>query len=83
MDLLHQRLQRAPADLAKIAVVVRRELSAVAGAVDTDSRPSKIIVGFAQATIADKCRFGSHAWIRAVIGSTGKQKAAEFPRRLP
>jgi hypothetical protein len=60
MNLLHQRLERAPADLAKIAVVVRHELPAAAGAVDTDPRPSKIIVGFAQAAIADEYRFGSH-----------------------
>jgi hypothetical protein len=79
MNLLHQRLQRAPADFAKIAIVVRHELPAVTGAVDTDPRPSKIIVGFAQAAIAEECRFGSHNQIRAVIRGTGKQKAAELP----
>lgn len=72
MNLFHQRLQRAPADLAKIPVVVRHELPAVAGTVDTDPRPSQIIVGFAQTTIADECRFGSHGQIRAVIAGTGK-----------
>ena len=60
MDLLHQRLQRAPADLAQVPVVVRHELLAVAGAVHADVRPSEVVAGFAQAAIADEGRFRSH-----------------------
>ena len=44
MDLLHRRLQRAPTYLAQVAVVVRHELLAVAGAVDADARPPQIVV---------------------------------------
>jgi len=76
MDLLHQRLQRAPADFAQVPVVVRHELLAVAGAIDADPRPSKVVVGFAQAAIANEGRFGSHGQIRAVKRQPSKQKAA-------
>src|ERR1700680_1891279 len=60
MDLLHQRLQRAPTDLAQVALVVRHELLAVASAVDADARPPQIVVRFAQAAIANERRFRSH-----------------------
>jgi hypothetical protein len=65
MNLLHQ------ANLAQVAVVVRHELLAVADAVDADAYPTKIVVGFTQAAIADESRFRSHDRIRAVIGPAG------------
>ena len=74
MDLLHQRLQRAPTDLAQVALVVRHELLAVASAVDADARPPQIVVRFAQAAIANERRFRSYDQIRAATGATGKQK---------
>ncbi len=61
MDFLHQRLQRAPADLAQVSVVVRHELLAIAGAVDADVRPPQIVVRFAETAITHKSRFRSHA----------------------
>jgi hypothetical protein len=71
VNFLHQRLQRAKANFAKIPAVVRHELLAVDGAVDAHARPSKIVVGFAKAAITDKSRFGSHDRIRAVIRTAG------------
>jgi hypothetical protein len=69
-----QRLQRAPADLAQVPVIVWHELLAVARTIDTDARPSKIAVGFAQTKIANEDRFGSHDRIRAANNWTGKQQ---------
>src|SRR5450432_4162395 len=71
MDLLHQRLQRAPTDLAQVAVVVRHDLLAVAGAVDADARPPQIVVRFAQAAIANERRFRSHRQASIPIGRKG------------
>ena len=61
MDLLHQSLERAPADFAKVAIVVGHQLLAAAGTVDVDASPSQIVVRFAEAAIANKSRFRSHA----------------------
>jgi hypothetical protein len=74
MDLLHQRLQRAPANLAYVSIVVRHELPAIAGAADADVGPSQIVIRFAEAAVANKGRFRSHDRIRAAKGRTGKQK---------
>jgi hypothetical protein len=60
MNLFHQRLKRAPADLAEVSIVVRHELSAITGAVHADVGPSEIVIGFAEAAIADKGRFCCH-----------------------
>jgi hypothetical protein len=65
MNLLHQCLQRAPTDFAKISVVVLHELLAVAGAVDADVRPRQIVVRFSQAAIANERRFRSHGPVLA------------------
>src|SRR5580698_5235635 len=60
MDLLHQGLHRAPADLAEVAVVVRHQLLAAIDAVDVKMRPSEVAVGFAQATVANVGGPGAH-----------------------
>jgi hypothetical protein len=79
VDLLHERLQRAPADFAQVAVVVRHELLTVADAIDADVGPSEVVVGFAEAAITDKSRFHSHGGIRGAIGAPSKRKAAGSP----
>jgi hypothetical protein len=81
MKFLHQRLQRAPANLAQVAVIVRHKLLAVADAVNADAYPTKIVIGFTKAAIADESRFRSHDRIRAVIGPAGKTKTAGVTRR--
>jgi hypothetical protein len=60
MDLIHQSLKRAPANLAQVSIFVRHKLLVAAGAVDMDESPSQIVVCFAQATIANESRFRSH-----------------------
>jgi hypothetical protein len=61
MDLLHQGLERTPADFAKVSIVVGHQLLAAGGAVYMDVGPSKIVVRFAETAIANKGRFRSHA----------------------
>ena len=60
MDLIHQSLKRAPANLAQVSIFVRHKLLVAAGAVDMDASPSQIVVRFAPATIANESRFRSH-----------------------
>jgi hypothetical protein len=60
MDLIHQSLKRAPANLAQVSIFVRHQLLVAAGAVDMDASPPQIVVRFAQATIANESRFRSH-----------------------
>ena len=67
-----QRLERAPTDLAQIAIDIRHELLAIAGAVYGDMRPTQIAIRFPEAAIAYKGRFGSHGEIKAAVGATGK-----------
>ena len=61
MDLFHQRLERAPADFAKVSFVVRQELLVTAGAVDVHMSPPKIVVGLAKTTITNEGGFLPHA----------------------
>jgi hypothetical protein len=61
MDFLHQGLERTPANLAKVSIVVRHQLFAAGGAVYMDVSPSQIGVRFPEAAIAHKGRFRSHA----------------------
>ena|ERR1700722_17644098 len=82
MDLLHQRLKRAPANLAEVPIVVRHKLSAVAGAVHADMGPSEIVVGFAETTIAEEGSFRSHPRIRAVNPLPRKKNPFFSRRRL-
>jgi hypothetical protein len=60
MDLIHQSLKRAPANLAQVSIFVRHNLLVAAGAVDMDASPSHVVVRFAQATVANESRFCSH-----------------------
>jgi hypothetical protein len=46
VDFLHQCLQRAPANLAQVSIIVRQELLVATGAVDVDMSPANIVVGF-------------------------------------
>jgi hypothetical protein len=64
MDLLHQRLQRAPANLAEVPIIVRHEVLVTAGAVDMDASPAQIVVRFTEAAIANKRRFRAHRRLR-------------------
>jgi predicted metallopeptidase len=59
VNLLHQRLQRAPADLAQVAIVIRHELLAIHRTVNTNMRPPEIVIGLPEAAIAGKRRFRS------------------------
>jgi hypothetical protein len=61
MDLLHQSLERTPAHLAKVSIVIRHQLLACSGAIDVDVSPSQIVVRFPEAAIADEGCFCSHA----------------------
>ena len=61
VGFLHQSLQRAPANLAQVSIIVRQELLVATGAVDVDMSPAYIVVGFAQTTIANEGRFLAHA----------------------
>jgi hypothetical protein len=61
MDLLHQRLERTPANFAKVSIVVGHQLLAAGGAVDVDVSPSQVVVRFPEAAIAHKSSFRSHA----------------------
>jgi hypothetical protein len=65
MDLLHQRLKWAPADLAEVSLVVRHELPAVARAIHADIGPSEIVIGLAETTIAHEGSFRSRPRNRA------------------
>jgi hypothetical protein len=77
VDLLHQGLQRAPANFTEVAVVVRHELLVAAGAIDMDASPAQIIVCFAKAAIANKRRFRTHRGLPlAALGMM--QKAGPF-----
>jgi hypothetical protein len=70
----HQRLERAPADLAQISIDVRHELFAIAGPVYVDMRPPQIAVRFPKAAIADKGRFGCHNYVKAPAELVCKRK---------
>jgi hypothetical protein len=60
MNLFHQSLKRAPANLAQVSIFFRHKLLVTAVAADMDASPSQIVVRFAQATIANESRFPSH-----------------------
>jgi hypothetical protein len=60
MDFLHQNLQRAPANLAQVPIVVRKELLITAGAVDMNASPTQVAVGLAEAAIANECGSRAH-----------------------
>jgi hypothetical protein len=61
VNLLHQSLERTPAHLAKVSIVIRHQLLACGGAIDVDVSPSQVVVRFPEAAIADEGRFRSHA----------------------
>jgi hypothetical protein len=61
MDLLHQSLERTPAHLAKVSIVIRHQLFAAGSAVDVNVSPSQVVVRFPEAAIADEGCFCSHA----------------------
>jgi hypothetical protein len=79
MDLLHQRLQRAPANLAKVAVIVRHELLVTAGAIDMDASPAQIVIRFAKAAIANKRGLRAHR--RLPLPRDMMQKAGPLQRK--
>ena len=60
MDFFHQRLQRAPTNLAQVTIVIWNKLFAVADAVNAHASPSQIVVSFAKAAIANERGFGAH-----------------------
>jgi hypothetical protein len=78
MDFLHQNLQRAPANLAQVSIVVRKELLVATSAVDMNASPSQVAVGLAEAAIAIEGRFRSHRNISA-MKCHPRNKKAESP----
>jgi hypothetical protein len=60
MHLFHQALERAPANLAKIPLIVRHQLPTLGRAVDANVSPSKVVVGGAETAIANKRSLGCH-----------------------
>ena len=83
MDLLHQRLQRTPANFAKVSVFIWHKLLAVAGAIDADVCPSQILVRFAKAAIANECRFRTHGYLPAFALHYGNRRRNRYKRALP
>jgi hypothetical protein len=77
MDLVHQGLKRAPADFAKVSVIVRHQLLPAAGTVDVNVRPPQVAIRLTEAAVANECRFRSHARRLVPCGEGPQQKRPE------
>ena len=81
MDFLHQNLQWTPANLAKVPIVIRKELLITAGAVDMNASPPQVAISLTEAAVANECRFRSHA--RRLEPRARNEKGGNRPDERP